>query len=164
MATQQMLRLPRGLWDDLEQTIINMDRAFLTMIARELGLSVKEVLQKCLGASGSPQAVLIAADTLDKCPWCDRHGDGLWIPCHRQRLQPSRPCQFHERPGPNSSLLMDYSLGKFFSIIDRQGRVYWTSDEPDADIFREDGTLETELRFEFYKDEDGERIAHCYPV
>jgi hypothetical protein len=163
MATQQMLRLPRGLWEDLEKTVIIHDRAILTMIARDLGLPVKEVLQKCLGSSGSPQAVLIAADTLDPCPWLDRHGDGLWIPCHRQRIHPSRPCQFHERPGLNSSLLIGHSLGKAFPVS-YKGRIYWTSDEPDADVFHEDGTLETELRFEFFEDEEGERVANCYSI
>jgi len=163
MATQQMLRMPRGLWEDLEQTIINQDRAYLTMIARELGLPVKEVIQKCLGNSGTPQAVLLAADSLDGCPWFDRRGDGLWIPCHRQRIHSSRPCQFHERPGPASSLLIGHSLGKVFPVS-YQGRIYWTTDEPDADVFREDGTVETELRFEFYEDEEGERVANCYSI
>ena len=163
MATQQTLRMPRGLWEDLEETIISMDRAFVTYVAKDLALPVKEAIQKCVGVAGTPQAVLLAADTLDPCPWYDRRGAGLWIPCHRQRLQPTRPCQFHERPGPASSLLTGHTLGKVFPVS-HEGRLYWTADEPGAEVFREDGTLETGLQFEFYEDEDGERAANCYSV
>ena len=33
-------RIPRGLWRDLEETVIQQDRQFLSEVARQLGLPV----------------------------------------------------------------------------------------------------------------------------
>ena len=38
----RLLRIPHGLWKDLEDTVIQQDRQFLTEVARNLGLPVKE--------------------------------------------------------------------------------------------------------------------------
>lgn len=157
-----LLRMPRGLWEDLEHTIIQQDRQFLTEVARSLGLSVAEVIRRCMGTAGSPQAALLAPDTLDPCPWHDLLGDGLWRPCTRQRLRPAGPCQFHEQPGPNSSL----DVGDIGTVYPYRynGRIYWTADndndndnDPDPVVFREDGTMETEFRIVFFTDAAGER-------
>ena len=153
----QTLRLPRGLWEDLEQTVIVQDRQWLTMVARELGIPVAEALKKVLG-TGAPQqvAVLMAADTLENCPWHDRLGDGLWMPCARQRLSATRPCQFHERPRPSASLTVACKKVHPYSY---EGRIYWTiKGDSEADIFREDGTLETGFRFKFRMEEGEERV------
>ena len=158
-----MLRMPRGLWEDLEKTIIAQDRMFLMGVARELGLSIPDVLKKCLG-TGTPQAVMVSAEPFDRCPWYDRLGDGLWMPCSRQRMTAVRPCCFHERPGPNASLSVDHlGIAKAYRCND--GRVYWSAfeTETDADIFREDGTLVSEFTFRVHITEDGEkRIRRCF--
>lgn len=160
----QTLRLPRGLWEDLEQTIISWDRMYLTEVARELNLPVQEVLRRILG-TGSAQkvAVLMAADSLDTCPWYDCLGDGLWRPCARQRMTATGPCQFHERPGSLSKLDVDVlSLGLGVVTPYRyKGRIYWSSEEPGSPVFREDGTLETGFRFGYFTNVDGERLPIC---
>lgn len=129
------------------------------MVARELGIPVAEALKKVLG-KGAPQqvAVLMAADTLENCPWHDRLGDGLWMPCARQRLSETRPCQFHERPHFLSSLTEAATLKKVHPYR-YEGRIYWTiKGDADADIFCEDGTLEKEFRFKFRMEEGEERV------
>ena len=152
------LRMPRGLWDDFESTVIRQDSAWLTHVAREVGLPPAEVIRKVLG-TGAPQLALISAEPLDPCPWYTRLGAGLWMPCKRQRIRPAGPCQFHERPTPNTSISVD-GVGKVKPYL-FNGRIYWSSEEPDADIFREDGTLETGFRFHTYIGDDGEKHTKC---
>lgn len=146
------IRIPRGLWDDLEQTVIYMDRQIVAAIARELGLNVAETIRRILG-TGSPQLVMISAEPLDPCPWYDLVGGTRWRPCIRQRMGPTRPCQFHERPGPKHALMVDAEEIEPFIVDDR---IYWTSDVKDNITYREDGTIETEFKILFFND-DGVR-------
>ena len=156
--TSLTLRMPRGLWEDFEQAVIIQARAWLKEIARELGLPAADLIRICLGTSGVPQTVLIAAEPQGQCPWFNCLGDGLWRPCQRQRLRPTGPCQFHERPSAQgqTSLSVDgLGLG-FVYPYSFKGRIYWTADEPNAVVFREDGTVETTFRIAFFS-KDGER-------
>lgn len=152
------VRMPYGLWDDFQEALIIQGRAWLKEVARELGLPAADVIRLCIGKSGTPQAVLISPEPQEQCPWFNCLGDGLWYPCQRQRLRPTGPCQFHERPCDQSqSLLSADGLG--FGVVypySFNGKIYWTADEPDATVFREDGTVETEFRIAFFND-DGER-------
>jgi len=148
------IRLPRGLLDDLQTADILQCRAWIAYVARETGKSPHEAIQRVMGM-GALQPVLVAAEPQDPCPWHDRLGDGLWRPCRRQRLTPTMPCQIHERPASSSSLYPP-EVDMVFPYL-YKGRIYWTVDEPDADVFREDGMLETGFRIRFYNDEDGER-------
>lgn len=154
--TTQSVRMPYGLWDDLQEALIIQGRAWLKEVARELGLPAADLILLCIGKSGVPQAVLIAAEPQEQCPWFNCLGDGLWYPCQRQRLRPTAPCQFHERPSDqiHCSLSVD-GLG-FVYPYSFNGKIYWTADEPDAAVFREDGTVETAFRIAFFND-DGER-------
>lgn len=156
--TTQSVRMPYGLWDDFQEALIIQGRAWLKEVARELGLPAADLIRLCIGKSGVPQAVLIAAEPQEQCPWFNCLGDGLWYPCQRQRLRPTAPCQFHERPSDQSqsSLLVDgLGLG-FVYPYSFNGKIYWTADEPGAAVFREDGTVETAFRIAFFND-DGER-------
>ena len=119
MTTELTLRIPRGLWADLQETVIQQDRQFLSEVARSLGLPVAEVLRKCLG-TGAPQVCPIlwapAAFLTDNegshtCPWWELRGS-LWRPCPRMRLSPTLPCQIHERcvPCPLTCLGSDPAL------------------------------------------------------
>jgi len=56
--------------------------------------------------------------------------------------------------------MVDHGLG-LVRPVRYNGRIYWTADEPNADVFREDGTLETAFRFKFSVGEDGETRANC---
>jgi len=150
------VRMPYGLWDDFQEALIIQGRAWLKEVARELGLPPADLIRICIGKSGTPQAVLISPEPQEQCPWFNCLGDGLWQPCQRQRLSPTGPCQFHERPSDKiqSALSVD-GLG-FVYPYRFNGRIYWTTDEPDATVFREDGTVETAFRIAFFN-EDGER-------
>lgn len=114
------LRIPRGLWTDLEETVIQQDRQFLSEVARSLGLPVPEVLRKCLG-TGAPQpcpvlwapAAFMSEDADNHtCPWWELHNGYLWRPCPRLRLSTCLPCQIHERcvPCPLTRLGSDPEL------------------------------------------------------
>ena len=151
----QSLRLPRGLWADLEASVIQQDRQFLTEVARSLGLPVRDVLQKCLGTTGSNTQVqvLIGAYTeedLDRCPWWDMKGEGIWHPCSRLRLSPVLPCQLHKRmiASPTCCLGTDIRLANMPKALPVRysGQLYWICTDPSL-VFREDGTLEGDLIF-----------------
>ena len=150
--TSLTLRMPRGLWEDFEQAVIIQSRAWLKEIARELGLPAADLIRICLGTSGVPQTVLIAAEPQEQCPWYNCLGDGLWRRCQRQRLRPTGPCQFHERSSDKiqSALSVD-GLGVVHPYS-FNGQIYWTADEPNAPVFREDGTVETEFSIAFFND------------
>jgi len=154
--TQQLLRIPRGLWADLEETVIQQDRQFLAEVARSLGLPVQEVLRRCLG-TGAPTSLptLWASPHLDTetdlCPWWECHGDGLWRRCPRLRLAPSMPCQVHERctPCPMARLQSDpviRALPWRVPVIWEE-KLYWVDPSGSAPPFREDGTLVSEGTF-----------------
>lgn len=141
-------RIPKGLWADLEETVIHQDRSFLTDVARSLGLPVAEVLRKCLG-SGANQSIPVlwladsdpGLDTECLCPWWDLYGS-LWRKCPRQRLSPTLPCYKHERThsSPVSKILSSTELQQLPTRfpVRRNGALYWVSEtEPTA--LSEDG-------------------------
>lgn len=154
--TTQSVRMPYGLWDDFQEALIIQGRAWLKEVAHELGLPAADLIRLCIGKSGVPQAVLIAAEPQEQCPWFNCLGDGLWYPCQRQRLRPTAPCQFHERPSDQIQCLLSVDGLGFVYPYSFNGKIYWTADEPDATVFREDGTVETAFRIAFFND-DGER-------
>ena len=147
------LRIPRGLWADLEETVIQQDRQFLSEVARSLGLPVPEVLRKCLG-TGAPQPcpVLWAPAAFmgeepaahNTCPWWELHG-ALWRPCPRLRLSPCLPCQIHERcvPCPLTRLGSDpdmATLPRLKPARDKAtGLLYWYDPADKLPTCTEDG-------------------------
>ena len=136
-----MFKMPKGLWTDFEETIIQQDRQFLTEVARSLSLPVAEVLRRCLG-TGSPQAILVGDAETDACPWWSRHGDGLWRPCGRCRLTPTTPCHLHIRSQPSHTQCLG-SDPRLATITEArpmswQGELYWITD---TDTYHEDGRL-----------------------
>jgi len=139
--TQKMLKMPKGLWTDFEETIIQQDRQFLTEVARGFALPVAEVLRRCLGI-GSPQAILVGEDETDSCPWWTKQGDGLWRPCGRRRLTATTPCHLHTRSTP--SLQQCLGSEPHLSTIEEarpmswKGEVFWVTD---TDTYHEDGRL-----------------------
>ena len=145
------MRIPRGLWKDLEESVIQQDRQFLTDVARSLGLPVADVLRKVLGTGASQLVqVLTSADDADQCPWWDRVGEGLWRPCCRQRMSATQPCQIHVRVGPsNARLGIDSRVTNLPTLnpVLYEGIIYWVSDDPDVCVFREDGVIAHDLEF-----------------
>lgn len=145
---KQTLRLPRGLWSDLEETVILYDRQFLTEVARSLGLPVGDVLRRCLG-TGAPQTVPIlwgsCADAEEKgarCPWWECRGY-LWRPCPRPRLTASLPCAIHERSTPCPLALLDTDpyLRKLptYEPLQHEGDLYWWDPKGTLPLLTEDG-------------------------
>jgi hypothetical protein len=132
-----LLRMPKGLWADFEETIVQQDRQFLTEVAKSLGLPVPEVLRRVLGL-GAPQAVLIGHDETAACPYWDQHGEGLWKPCARLRLTETQPCHLHSHPSHLSCLGSDARLASLPVAVAFQyeNTIYWVTD---SDVFREDG-------------------------
>jgi hypothetical protein len=152
------LRIPRGLWADLEETVIQQDRQFLSEVARSLGLPVNEVLRKCLG-TGAPQPcpVLWApasflTDAPHTCPWWEIHNGCLWRPCPRLRLSPSLPCQIHERcvPCPLTRLGSDpdlVGLPRLKPVRDKATNLlYWYDPADRLPLLCEDGRPVTDRR------------------
>lgn len=161
-TTLQTLRMPKGLWADLEATVIQQDRAFLTEVARSLGLPVTEVLRKCLGTGAPhPVAVLIGSPAEDAacCPWWTRSDQGCWKPCSRRRLTPTTACQLHlhAKSGSTTALGSDPRLAALpmLSPVQYNGELYWISKDV---TYREDGTIEPTIQFKFI-DHRGQRIC-----
>ena len=159
MTTLQTMRIPRGLWADLEETVIHQDRQFLTEVARSLGLPVAEVLKKCLVPE--KVACLVGEPTEERCPWWYRSADGMWRPCGRLRLTPDGPCQTHQhaKAGPLTCLAPDLADLPTLHPVSYEGLIYWVSDDPDAYTYREDGTISA-LEFK-YIEHRGSRILVC---
>ena len=164
-TTLQTFRVPKGLWLDLEETVIQQDRQFLTEVARQLGLPVADVLKKCLG-TGAPHsiAVLVGSPTEEfgACPWWTRSEDGLWRPCMRSRLTPVTTCQIHLHATTDSSSCLD-SDARIAALptvkpIRFEQRLYWVSDDPNTYIYREDGTVEPTMRFKYIQHR-GQRLC-----
>lgn len=150
------IRIPKGLWTDLEQAVIQQDRQFLTEVARSLGLPVAEVLRKCLG-TGAPQKVAVLAgspaDDPAACPWWSRSEGGLWRPCARQRLSPTMSCEahLHAKTGPDHCLGSDMTIA---TVAELQcgiykDEIYWFSADDSTHVYREDGSIEPDLKFKF---------------
>ncbi len=159
-------RIPRGLWRDLEETVIQQDRQFLSEIARQLGLPVQDVLRRCLG-TGAPQPVPVLWMPVKgpapcACPWWERHGDGLWRKCPRLRLSSTLPCQFHERctPCPLARLDSDPHIQAlpWLQPIKHNDRLYWYDPTGSLPLYREDGTVETDGRIRFATNPEGKRV------
>jgi hypothetical protein len=155
LVLSQTFRIPRGLWRDLEESIIHQDRQFLSEVARSLGLPVQDVLRKCLG-TGAPQQVPVLwappkSTAPDICPWWEYHGDGLWRRCPRLRLNHTLPCQIHERctPCPHARLDSDPLIKRlgWRKGVKYEGAVYWIDPDGIEPPLREDGTVETEGTF-----------------
>ena len=162
------LRLPRGLLQDLEETIIQQDRQFLTEVGMSLGLSRPEIaamIRQVLG-TGAPQVLpalwASTADPATFCPWWECHGDGIWRKCPRHRISPSLPCPIHERavPCPLTRLGMDPFIMNLphFQPVSHKGRLFWVSSDGMA-CYNEDGTVPTDGAIRYiYRLSDGARI------
>jgi hypothetical protein len=151
MTTELTLRIPRGLWADLQETVIHQDRQFLSEVARSLGLPVAEVLRKCMG-TGAPHpcpvlwapAAFLTADEEEPCtcPWWELHGS-LWRPCPRLRLSPTLPCQIHERcvPCPLTRLGSDPELASLPRLkpASHKNELYWYDPAEKLPTLHEDG-------------------------
>lgn len=165
--TYMTLRLPRGLLQDLEETIIQQDRQFLTEVGLSLGLNRAEIagmMRQVLGTGASqPMPVLWAtsADTPAFCPWWECRGEGLWRRCPRHRISPSLPCCIHERsvPCPLTRLDTDPFLQELPHLqpVSHRGRLFWTSSDG-AICYNEDGTVPTDGAIRFINNADGERV------
>jgi hypothetical protein len=152
------LRVPRGLWQDLEETVIQQDRQFLTEVARSLGLPVAEVLRKCLGTGGATQSIPVLwseygqTEAPEACPWWDCHGDGLWRRCPRLRLSASLPCALHERWSPSTSTAR-IDTDPFLRTlpvrtpVSWKGTLYWVDPTATDPPLREDGTVDATCQF-----------------
>jgi hypothetical protein len=160
IVTFETLRIPRALWADLEETIIQQDRQFLTMVAKELQLPVNEVIRKCLGTSGESKSIpcLLTGEEVEfRCPWYTRNSvtDLVWAPCGRLRMSATSACALHKhsRPGPccalNSSPTIQ-SLPTLTPIVYKDA-LYWALFDKDnkrtIEVFREDFTIEEGLQF-----------------
>jgi len=148
MTSLQTMRIPRGLWTDLEETVIHQDRQFLTEVARTLGLPVAEVLKKCL--IPEKVACLVGEPTEDKCPWWQRSTEGMWRSCGRLRLTPATPCQLHHhaKADAQTRLASDLSDLPKLTPVTYEGVIFWCPDDPDAHTYREDGTISS-LEFKY---------------
>lgn len=164
----ETLRIPRGLWADLEQTVIQQDRQFLTEVARTLGLPVAEVLRKCLGTSGASTAIacLVGEETESMCPFYFRSLDSyLWSPCTRIRTSATTPCALHIFAIPSPILIhRDAPAFKCLPVVTAvtfNEKVYWVLFDKAGDktkmVFNEDGTLEESLYFKWIRFK-GERV------
>jgi len=148
----QTMRIPRGLWTDLEETVIQQDRQFLSEVARSLGLPVQEVLRKCLG-SGAPHAIQVTLDQEGlQCPWWTRTSDGCWSRCRRQRTSPTGPCHVHIHTNTDIHRLdTDPYLANIMAVhpVRYQGSIYWFG--PNTCVYGEDGTMIPTISFRIIK-------------
>ena len=147
------LRIPRGLWADLEETVIQQDRQFLSEVARSLGLPVNEVLRRCLGTGAPTSIPILWTDGTEPtaCPWWECHGDGLWRRCPRQRLTATMPCPIHERCVPCPLARPDTdpmirALRRVTPVL-WNNELFWVDSTGKHPAFREDGTTDTDGTF-----------------
>jgi hypothetical protein len=181
--TYMTLRLPRGLLQDLEETIIQQDRQFLTEVGLSMGLSRPEVaamIRRVLG-TGAPQTIPVlwappeTANTDDDedeprdnfCPWWECRGEGLWRRCPRHRISPHLPCPIHERsvPCPLTRLNTDPFIQALPALtpMEFNGRLFWTLPDNQT-CYAEDGSLPTDGAIRFVWSSDGERIPVWFPI
>jgi hypothetical protein len=164
--TSLTLRIPKGSFDDFTETVIQFDRQFLTMVAPTLGLSVAEVLRRCLGTgAATPIPVLWAPhpseddEDLPKCPWWTATGS-LWRPCQRLRLAPTLACLHHDSTSKGGRLASDpfiRGLPKRWPVRFRD-QLLWADPEGLEPALHEDGRPELEGRFRF-TEHQGRRVA-----
>lgn len=134
------LRIPRGLWNDLETSVIKQDKQFLIEVARSLGLPIKDVLSKCLvGRPTCVPTLWLNHDDPEGCPWYSARGS-LWFRCERKRLSPNLPCCIHERPSQANLLGTDQIIQTAVRCLPvrREGVLYWV--RPDGTAVHEDGS------------------------
>ena len=146
----QTLRIPRGLWDDLETTIIQQDRQFLTDVARAIGLPVMEVLKKCLG-TGLPTAVHVLTNSTNTflCPWWIKIGE-LWEPCGNRRLTQTSSCHSHQHVHASPTLCLESAMDNIPEALPvRYNKILYWWCETTTNIFQEDGTIVTHLEFRY---------------
>jgi hypothetical protein len=146
------LRIPIGLWNDLQETVIQQDRQFLIDVAKSLGLPIPEVLRKCLGSGCLQQLpILMGDDPALQCPWWDRRGFGLWTPCRHPRMHPTMPCHHHERAKPDARLVTDPIITDLpqFRPIKWKDVIYWMDPEGKGATYREDGSIVEDGEFHY---------------
>jgi hypothetical protein len=158
------LRIPRGLWHDLEESVYQQDRQFLTEVARSLGLPPADVIRRCLGVMGQQTALPILwtpaqSELPAACPYWDCRGDGLWRRCSRLRLSSTLPCGFHERTTCRTALDSDPTLQTMETRtpVLWQGALYWVDPTGAAPPFNEEGFV-VDCRFKRIRDRDDEVI------
>ena len=143
------LRIPRGLWHDLEDSVYQQDRQFLTEVARSLGLPPADVIRRCIGTMGESKVVplLWAPPTSTApatCPYWECHGDGLWRRCPRIRLSDTLPCAQHERTTagtPHTKHATDAELAAmpWRTPVRYEGDLYWVDPTGIAPPYNEQG-------------------------
>ena len=164
--TSLTLRIPKGLWADLEETVIQQDRQFLTEVARSLGLPVPEVLRRCLGTGATtpiPVLWISSPDQEETCPWWSSTPNGaLWRPCHRPRMAPTLPCCRHD--GVSHSGLHRLASDSFIAALPKRwpirfrSVIVWADPDGIEPAVYEDGRPELEGQFRFIQHR-GKRIA-----
>lgn len=171
----ETLRIPRGLWKDLEDTIIESDKKFLEEISRTLGLNKNEVFAHCgygKGGGGErksiPCCILgIEQDDSDeklRCPWYSKIGH-IWEPCIHLRMSESTPCPLHIFTNPsNKYALRNSPFIQSLPVVQKifyNDDLYWVlfNGKQTTHVFREDGTLDETLKFRWIKSPD--RLTNC---
>lgn len=181
--TYMTLRLPRSLLQDLEETIIQQDRQFLTEVGLSMGLSRPEVaamLRRVLG-TGAPQTIPVLWAPPEKeerdadeeeardlfCPWWECRGEGVWRRCPRHRIAPHLPCPIHERsvPCPLTRLNSDPYLQHlpYLQPMEMAGRLFWVG-ENGSPCYQEDGTIPTDGTIRFVTTAEGDRKPVWFPM
>lgn len=160
------LRIPRGLWEDLETTVLNQDKQFLREVAISLGLPPPEVIRQCLGTSGVPTSITTLwsparSAAPEGCPWWECHGDNMWRRCPRLRLSDTLPCHIHERctPCPLARLDSDPFIRglPWIKPVQHDGQLFWV-EEATGIARREDGFIVADGRFKRIRDQTGEHV------
>lgn len=168
------LRLPRGLLNDLEETVIHQGRQFLTEVARSLGLPAKDVIRVCLG-TGAPQIIPVlwgSTKEEKQCPWWDLCGEGLWRHCPRRRLTATHPCQIHATAAAATAATAATAaacrLGTdpfikalpVYHPVRHAGVIYWINRSHPADAYTENGRQTTGF---FWAEDHGKRVLYKLP-
>jgi len=86
-----------------------------------------------------------------------RSAAGMWRPCGRLRLAADQPCQLHQHSHDSMRLAADLADLPTLHPVSYNGEIYWVPDDPEANTYREDGTIEPTLEFK-YIEHRGQRI------
>lgn len=159
------LRIPRGLWHDLEDSVYQQDRQFLTEVARSLGLPPADVIRRCIGTMGESKAVPLlwaspASTAPATCPFWECHGDGLWRRCPRLRLSDTLPCAQHERttngtPCTKHATDPEMATMRWVTPIQFDGELYWMDPEGVEPAYDEEGHV-TDWQFKRITSPEGQ--------
>lgn len=168
------LRIPRGLWHDLEESVYQQDRQFLTEVARSLGLPPADVIRRCIGVMGQQTAIPILwappqTDSPAACPYWECHGDGLWRRCPRLRLGNTLPCAAHERVTagtPRTALHSDPVIQAlpWRTPVRWRDELFWVDPTGDAPPFDEHGFAVPTIQFKRIRNAEDKPIWVCVPV